>query len=181
MTQPVVIVISGPPGSGKTTLAAALAQQLHLPWVSRDTLKQGMAWPHGFASDEPTTQNITCNRAFLHCIDQLIGHGVSVIADAAFQHAVWSTLIPVWQQSAQVLLVHCHIAESLRLQRLHQRLVAEPHRQSVHADQAYLAQTTPHADFQYYQSSSAMLDISTAAPLTDLVQHTAAWITRQAG
>jgi len=40
---PTLIVVSGPPGSGKTTLAHKLAAALGCPAISRDAIKQGMA------------------------------------------------------------------------------------------------------------------------------------------
>lgn len=39
---PTVVVISGPPGSGKTSLAAALSARLGWPTVARDAVKAGM-------------------------------------------------------------------------------------------------------------------------------------------
>jgi predicted kinase len=38
----VYIVVSGPPGSGKTTLAAPLAAELGLPLVAKDTIKDAL-------------------------------------------------------------------------------------------------------------------------------------------
>lgn len=36
------VVVSGPPGSGKTTLATALAPALGLPLISKDTIKEAL-------------------------------------------------------------------------------------------------------------------------------------------
>lgn len=36
------MVVSGPPGSGKTTLAAAIAQQMRLPLVAKDLIKESL-------------------------------------------------------------------------------------------------------------------------------------------
>jgi predicted kinase len=38
----VFVVVSGPPGSGKTTLAVPLARQLHLPLIAKDTIKEAL-------------------------------------------------------------------------------------------------------------------------------------------
>jgi predicted kinase len=38
--QPLVVIISGPPASGKTTLAMRLASELGMPFVSRDAYKE---------------------------------------------------------------------------------------------------------------------------------------------
>jgi predicted kinase len=56
--RPTLVVVSGPAGSGKTTLAHAIAAAVGCPAVSRDEIKEGMvhaAWgpaPSGFVASQ---------------------------------------------------------------------------------------------------------------------------------
>ena len=40
---PTLIVVTGRPGSGKTTLAHALAREIRCPAICRDEIKEGLA------------------------------------------------------------------------------------------------------------------------------------------
>ena len=41
--KPKCIIITGQPGSGKTTLAKKLGERLWMPVISRDEIKEGLA------------------------------------------------------------------------------------------------------------------------------------------
>jgi hypothetical protein len=42
--RPIAVLMSGAPGSGKSTLAGLLAEQIRVPVVSKDRLRQGTLW-----------------------------------------------------------------------------------------------------------------------------------------
>jgi adenylate kinase family enzyme len=41
-SRPTLIIVSGPPGSGKTTLAHEIARAVGCPAICRDEIKEGM-------------------------------------------------------------------------------------------------------------------------------------------
>ena len=41
MNKPLLLVVTGRPGSGKTTLAKKLGEKAYLPVISRDEIKEG--------------------------------------------------------------------------------------------------------------------------------------------
>lgn len=52
MRKPLIVVVSGAPGSGKTTLAHAIAQHLRIPHIPRDEIMRGIEMTHGGAIDK---------------------------------------------------------------------------------------------------------------------------------
>lgn len=51
--KPLLVLVSGAPGSGKTTLARAIAEHMRLPHVERDLIARGMEYTLGDSFDKP--------------------------------------------------------------------------------------------------------------------------------
>lgn len=91
---PFVVVISGAPGPGKTTLGWQLSRRLHVPVVSRDDIKTGMNVTHGRRGDAAAggADGADGSWRFAHAAfatfyeitTQLVTAGVSVVIEAAF-------------------------------------------------------------------------------------------------
>ena len=50
--KPMCIIVTGRPGSGKTTLSKKLARRLWMPVISRDEIKEGYVNTYGVRHDE---------------------------------------------------------------------------------------------------------------------------------
>lgn len=89
--KPMLVIVSGRPGSGKTTLARRLSIALPCPLVSRDEINEGIhrTFNHDLAIVSKATVTAMAYDAFFAAIKQMLLAQVSVIAEAAFQDAKW--------------------------------------------------------------------------------------------
>ena len=131
---PALIVVSGPAGSGKTTLAHRIAQAVGCPAVCRDEIKEGMthATP-GFVpgpGDELTLRTLP---VFFGVLDLLLTAGVTTVAEAAFQDHVWRPRLEPLRAVARIRIVHCVVSADVAFERSLRRGEENPLR-AAHAD-----------------------------------------------
>jgi predicted kinase len=105
---PTLIVVSGPPGSGKTTLAHQLARTVGCPAVCRDEIKEGMAHAvPGFTPGPADELSIRTLPAFFGVLELLVLAGVTTVAEAAFQDRIWRPHLASLLPLARLRVVHC--------------------------------------------------------------------------
>jgi predicted kinase len=77
MTQPLIVLISGAPGSGKTTLGRCLADELQVPHINKDRIREGL-WltDPSLALDGERTWEL-----WIASLRLLLTSGVSVVTD----------------------------------------------------------------------------------------------------
>ena len=103
MNKPYLLVITGRPGAGKTTFAKELSNEFFMPVISRDQIKEGYVHTFGKRHTElPEEANKIATEIFFDTLMGLILNNVSVIAEAAFQHKVWSTRRTVHEKGADI-------------------------------------------------------------------------------
>lgn len=81
--QPTLVLVTGAPGSGKTTLSETLSETLRLPCLSRDRFRTGLFFALGGWSEEP--ERVPSRKesidVFLEAVEMLVARRVSVVAD----------------------------------------------------------------------------------------------------
>ncbi|HET7245427.1 MAG TPA: AAA family ATPase [Streptosporangiaceae bacterium] len=131
---PVLVVVSGPMGSGKTTLAHQIARSAGCPAICRDEIKEGMvhAAP-GFVAgpgDELTMRTLP---VFFGVLELLLRAGVTTVAEAAFQDKVWRAGLEPLSGIARIRIVHCVVDAEVAFGRSLRRRETYPLRRA-HAD-----------------------------------------------
>ena len=127
---PTLVVVSGPPGSGKTSLAHAIAQALPCPAICRDEIKEGMAHAQGPGFQgrhgDPLTQRTL--PLFFEVVRVLIEAGVTVVAEAAFQDPRWRPELEPLSELAQLRIIRCHVDPAVSFERAARRAANSQHR-----------------------------------------------------
>ncbi|MGC5364475.1 AAA family ATPase [Streptomyces sp. DT24] len=157
-SSPTLAVVSGPPGTGKTTLAQKVAQGLGCPAIIRDEIKQGMvlATP-GYRSGGDDPLNHRTLDVFFEVLTSLLRAGTTVVAEAAFQDKLWRSGLEPLAALARIRVVRCTTSSAVARSRIAQRARASAHR-GAHADQELLdAMAT--GKFSYDRFTPISLDV----------------------
>jgi predicted kinase len=139
ISMPTLIVVSGPAGSGKTTLAHRLASAVGCPALCRDEIKEGMvAATPGFvpATFDPLTRRTYS--LFFVAIRLFLEHGVTHVAEAAFQHAAWARGLEPLGPLGKLRVVRCHVDPVVARSRAAKRMREHPAR-AAHDDAGHFS------------------------------------------
>jgi predicted kinase len=126
---PRLVVVTGPPGAGKTTIAAALRDRLGLPLIAKDALKEALGDALRFDGDRHASQRlgVATFRVQLAVVRELLEAGVSLIVEGNFRYPEWFELLP----PAEITQLHVWAAPEILGERMLKR---DTHRHPVHYD-----------------------------------------------
>ncbi|MFI7364183.1 AAA family ATPase [Streptomyces sp. NPDC050149] len=84
--MPTVVIVSGPPGTGKTCLSRQLATRLALPWFSRDTIKEALFDTLGWSDRQRSKELGAASVAVLFSLlSDTLGAGTSCLTESNFR------------------------------------------------------------------------------------------------
>jgi predicted kinase len=177
-TTPNCLIVTGPPGSGKSTLSKELSKLLYLPIVSRDEIKEGYVNTFNVPHDQlPPDSNAHATNIFFDTLSFLLSKKISLIAEAAFQHPLWQSRIDSLIALSNVRIILCSLPPETAAHRHLQRGLTDPKRLFYHGDkrvQLFRDQgiLQPPADYDPPKFDLPTLEVSTlngySPPLTTL-------------
>jgi predicted kinase len=129
--RPTLLVVSGPPGAGKTTLAHALSAVLGRPAVCRDEIKERLV-----AAGAEGDLDLRTLEEFFDTLGRLLKAGTSLVAEAAFQDRLWRPGLEPLSPLADLRIIRCLVDPEVARRRITRR-AAEPSR-AAHGDSAFL-------------------------------------------
>ncbi|HEY1831334.1 MAG TPA: AAA family ATPase [Acidimicrobiales bacterium] len=132
--MPRLVLISGTPASGKTTLAHELGRILPCPVVSRDEIKEGLV--HARDSGTPSWGDPIADEAFAlfyRVVTEYLRSDCSVVAEAAFFYDLTGGAEALVRLS-DACIVHCRVDVHVAQRRYTDRAESDPIRRISHPD-----------------------------------------------
>lgn len=145
-SQPSVLIITGAPAAGKTTLARRLAQSLALPLISKDDIKETLFDTLGWSDDEAWAKQLGI--ASWHLLYQqaenLLAAAISLITESNFEARFADELWMAMQErhNFQIVQLLCGADDRLMTERYLAR-IADGTRHPGHVDRMHTQEYDP--------------------------------------
>lgn len=120
--RPILVLVSGAPATGKTTLARLLAETLPMPRLAKDDLWLVMADALNVRSEEERRIGLEATFAVYYLvIRQLLAARVSLIAEHNFPRGIAEADLRPCVELARTIMVHCETSRDISVRRFIER------------------------------------------------------------
>jgi predicted kinase len=141
MSNPLLVVVTGSPATGKSTLAHMLAHTINCPLLSRDEFKEGLINTLKLSHSQLNTPvDWQVYETFFETIELLLSKGISLVVEAAFQDKLWRPKLLSLLPKATIKIIICKTGIELIKARFANRLSNNPDREKFHGDQSLSAE-----------------------------------------
>jgi predicted kinase len=133
--RPLLVIVSGAPAAGKTTVAARLARDLGVPLLARDELKEAIGDAVGAPPDVAASQRLgrAAYAALFATARRILESGTGLVLESNFRRGASETDLAPLVAAADARLVHCTARPALLRSRYDLRFT-NGQRHSVHRD-----------------------------------------------
>lgn len=122
MPRPALVIIAGPPGAGKTSLAGPLARRLGYALLGKDVIKERMA--DGFGESAPQHSRQLGLAAILVLYDvarELLHSGQAVVIESTFYRGTAETDLASLIAISDAVLIHVSAEDEVLVSRYERR------------------------------------------------------------
>jgi predicted kinase len=165
MARPRLVLVSGTPATGKTTLAHEIGRMFPCPVVARDEIKEGMVHARGIGAPgwgDPIAGDAFA--LFYRIVSEYIRGDCSVVAEAAFFKDQPAAVVELLRY-ADAGIVHCQVDLATATERYAHRASVDPVRWMSHPDAelviAMQAGTFPWARYEPMDIGVPVLTVDT--------------------
>jgi predicted kinase len=157
-----VVVVSGAPGAGKSTLAVPLARALDLPLLSKDTIKESLFDVLGHTSPNELESSRQLGAAAMTLLWRLAAGCPAVVLEANFRSRSAYEREQLQALSPIPVEVHCRVAPEVAAARYDER-GATTHHHPVHVVRSISPAAL--AEFQEPFALGPVVDVDTNRPV----------------